>query len=106
MRTLASFANQHAGATVVVCGCGESLRQLTAPHRFITIGVNDVGRMFQPDYLVVVNPREQFSGDRFSWVESSRAKYLFTQLDLGISHPDIVRFALGQYEGVDFSNPE
>ena len=106
MRTLASFANVHPGATMVVCGCGESLCDFNAQGEFITIGVNDVGRMFQPDYLVVVNPREQFSGDRFSWVESSRAKHLFTHLDLAIPHPCVVRFTLGQFEGTDFSNPD
>ena len=45
--------------TVLVCGCGESLNELEHPERFVTIRVNDVGRRFQPDYLVVVNPRSR-----------------------------------------------
>ena len=53
---------------MLVCGCGSSLSTVVAPERFPTIGVNDVGRLFQPDYLVVVNPRNQFSGDRFDYV--------------------------------------
>jgi hypothetical protein len=65
MNTLASFSNVHAGGTILVCGCGQSLNQLERPEEFITIGVNDVGRKFQPDYLVVVNPPHQFTGDRF-----------------------------------------
>lgn len=67
--------------------------------------MNDVGRRFQPNYLVVVNPRNQFSGDRFSFVETSRAKYIFTQLDLGLKHRNVVKFELGQFGGTDFSNP-
>jgi hypothetical protein len=104
MNSLASFHNIHQNETIVVCGCGESLNDFAEPERFITIGVNDVGRKFQPDYLVVVNPRKQFSGDRFRFVESSRAKYLFTQLDLGLRHPNVVKFKLGQSGGTDFSN--
>ncbi len=83
MKTLADFHGIHQGSTIVVCGCGESLNDFSEPQRFITIGVNDVGRKFHPNYLVVVNPREQFSGDRFSYVESSEAEYIFTQLELG-----------------------
>jgi hypothetical protein len=66
MRTLASFQNVHRSEALVVCGCGESLNALAGPERFVTIGVNDVGRLFTPRYLVVVNPRNQFAGDRAS----------------------------------------
>lgn len=104
MKTLVDFHNRHAGATIVVCGCGESLNELTEPERFITIGVNDVGRKFQPDYLVVVNPRDQFSDDRFSYVENSEADYLFTQLDLGLARENVVTFNLGTNGGIDLSN--
>src|SRR5271166_1394013 len=105
--TLRSFRDAHLGASIVVCGCGSSLNALTQAGRFTTIGVNDVGRLFQPDYLVVVDPPERFKGDRFDYVRSSRARYLFTQLaDLDVSHPDVVRFALGTKDGTDFSNPD
>lgn len=105
MTELNFFQNQHQNASIVVCGCGESLNDLAQPERFITIGVNDVGRRFQPRYLVVVNPRSQFSGDRFKYVETSQAEYLFTQLELGVKHPNVVKFKLGQFGGTDFSNP-
>ncbi len=105
-KDLSSFRGFHDGATIIVCGCGESLNDLTHPERFITIGVNDVGRRFHPDYLVVVNPRDQFSGDRFHYVETSQARYLFTQIDLGVAHPHIVKFRLGSYGGTDLSVPD
>ena len=104
-RDLKDFRNYHSGETILVCGCGTSLNEVVSPGRFITIGVNDVGRLFQPDYLVVLNPRQQFKPDRFRFVEQSRAKAIFTQLDLGIRHPHIVRFRLGRLGGVDFSDP-
>ena len=103
---LADFRDRHAGGTLIVCGCGESLNELAEPERHVTIGVNDVGRCFQPDYLVVVNPRGQFSGDRYRYVENSGARYLFTQLDPGPVRPPVVRFRLGRRGGTDFSNPE
>jgi GT2 family glycosyltransferase len=105
-RSLASFRDCHQDGTIVVCGCGSSLNELEQPGRFITIGVNDVGRLFDPNYLVVVDPRPRFKGDRFHYVETSRAEYLFTQLpDLGLPHPNVVNFRLGQKGGTDFSDP-
>jgi Glycosyl transferases group 1 len=103
---LADFHDAHRGDTIIVCGCGESLNLLEQPERYVTIGVNDVGRRFTPDYLVVVNPRSQFSSERFSYVERSKARTLFTQVtDLGVPHPHVVHFGLGQYGGTDLSDP-
>jgi hypothetical protein len=106
-RTLASFRSAHAGGRIIVCACGESLNALTKPKRFVTIGVNDVDRKFDPDYLVVVDPPDRFKGDRFHSVRTSRAGVLFTQRsDLGIDHPNIVKFRLGTKAGTDFSDPD
>jgi hypothetical protein len=99
MSSLAAYRGRHAGAMIVVCGCGRSLLDLGEPRRFTTIGVNDVGRLFDPTYLVVVNPRSQFRNDRFRYVETSRAQVLFTQLELGRVAPPVVRFRLGRYAG-------
>ncbi len=101
----ASYRGIHAGQAIVVCGCGSSLSEFGDPARFITIGVNDVGRLFQPDYLVVLNARGQFHGDRFRYVEESRARAIFTQLDLGLLHLNIIRFRLGLRAGTDFDDP-
>lgn len=104
--TLAAFRQRHAGETILVCGCGPSLNDLRDPQRFVTIGVNDVGRLFDPSYLVVVNPRQQFKGDRFRYVEQSRAGALFTQLDLGPVAPPVVRFRLGELGGTEIGGAE
>jgi hypothetical protein len=99
--SLGGFARRLVGSTIVVCGCGPSLRELCHREDLVTIGVNDVGRLFDPTYLVVVNPRQQFKDDRFRFVEHSNARALFTQLDLGRVKPPVVRFRLGRYGGVD-----
>ena len=100
-RALHAFRDAHLGETIVVCGCGPSLKELPDPERMITLGVNDVGRLFDPTYLVVVNPRSQFKADRFAFVEQSKAQVLFTQLDLGPVRPPVVRFKLGKFGGTD-----
>jgi hypothetical protein len=99
------FRGIHDGETFVVCGCGSSLSSFVEPERFRTIGVNDVGRLFQPDYLVVVNRPNQFSGDRYRFVEASGARAIFTQLNLDLPHQHVVRFRLGQRAGVDVPDP-
>ena len=107
MRRLADYRDAHAGETILVCGCGVSLNHLPADVALTTIGVNDVGRRFDPTYLVVLNPRGQFQGDRFRHVEASRAMALFSQLDLGLPRGrggrETVRFRLGRRGGTDLS---
>lgn len=103
--TLEGFRDYHKDATIIVCGCGSSLLGFSGHKQFITIGVNDVGRLFDPTYLVVLNDRTQFYGDRFFYVARSRARALFSQLDLGVSHPHVVRFDLGQQGGATWDAP-
>ncbi|GAX60135.1 glycosyl transferase family [Candidatus Scalindua japonica] len=105
MRTLSSYHNIHSGGTIIVCGCGASLNELKNPEHFITIGVNDVGRLFTPTYLVVINHQHQFANGRFKYVQESKANAIFTQFELGLNHPNVVRFRLGVYGGTEFSDP-
>jgi hypothetical protein len=102
-KALARFKDIHRDLTIVVCGCGHSLSGFRPAPDQITIGVNDVGRLFGPTYLVVVNPPRQFTPDRFRHVASSKARALFTQLDLGEVSAPVVRIQLGRYGGVDTS---
>lgn len=102
--SLDAFRGAAAGADVIVCGCGTSAGLLTDPRRCITIGVNDIGRLFDPTYLVVVNPRSQFRGERFCHIEHSRAQALFTHLELGRVAPPVVKFRLGAYGGTELSD--
>ena len=104
--SLPAFRDRHRGERIIVCGCGQSLNDLPLPAGCVTIGVNDVGRRFDPTYLVVVNPPGQFSRDRFSFVRNSRAEFLFTQRDdLGPVRSPLARLRLGRFGGVDFDDP-
>lgn len=54
----------------------------------------------------MLNPRRQFPPERFAAIESSRAKAIFTSVaDLGIDHPRLVRFRLGQRGGTALEAP-
>lgn len=101
LASLSDFRDRHAGESIIVCGCGNSLTVEVAQLSLTTIGVNDTGRLFDPTYLVVLNPARQFRGDRFDFVRRSRAQALFTQLDLGAVAPPVVRFRLGRHGGTE-----
>jgi hypothetical protein len=104
--TLADFVGRHRGESLVVCGCGASLRDVPERPACVTIGVNDVGRRFDPDYLVVVNPPSQFAQERRRAIVESRARAVFTQYsDWRLQQAPCVPIALGAYGGVDFANP-
>lgn len=103
---LRDYRDRHRGETILVCGCGVSLNELPTDYAGITIGVNDVGRYFDPTYLVVLNPSSQFRQDRFRHVAESRARAIFTQLNLGIAHPNIVRFRLGERAGTNIASDD
>ncbi|HCB1501400.1 TPA: glycosyltransferase [Klebsiella michiganensis] len=100
----ADYYQRHAGESMLVCGCGNSLNQLHDAEHYLTIGVNDIGRKFHPDYLVVLNSRHQFTAERFAYIEQSQAQAVFSHLSLDIPNPGVVRFALGQYGGVEIND--
>jgi hypothetical protein len=99
--TFDAFKNYHLNKCLIVCGLGESLRSLRLPCEFTTIGVNDIGRLFHPTYLLNVNNRSQYKGDRFSFIENTQAKYLFTHTpgEQGNVKCPIVRFEIASKGG-------
>lgn len=59
LKSFADFCRgRHEGETVVVLGTGDSLRRLDQAQlrRFTTIGCNGIGRVFQPDYYLILDP--------------------------------------------------
>lgn len=94
-----------AGASVIVCGCGPSLNELPLPPPCLTIGVNDVGRRLDPDYLVVLNGPEQFTPDRWQHVANSRARAVFSQLPLPLRGAPLAPIRLGERGGVRWDDP-
>jgi hypothetical protein len=49
MKTLTDFRDTHKGERIIVCGIGPSLGAMAnVADRGVTIGVNDIGRTFDP----------------------------------------------------------
>lgn len=94
-KQLSEFHNIHVGEKIVVCGCGTSLTSFI-PYKdeFLTIGVNDVPKAFNPKYLVVTDHVTRFAGKRKDIVMSSKVDAFFTCVK-GWSHPRLVHFNLG-----------
>jgi hypothetical protein len=82
-----------------------SLKELRWPERAVTIGVNDIGRYFHPNYLLVVDPRRRLTEERYRYIDSSKAVFVFTDRDYAVRRANVVRFPLRQRAGPDFSNP-
>jgi hypothetical protein len=64
--------NRHRGAVCVVCGLGPSVQGWEPPDGLITIGVNDIGRHFIPDYVLVIDRPKTF----LKWLPDPRLDYI------------------------------
>ncbi|MGA8938583.1 MAG: glycosyltransferase [Acidobacteriaceae bacterium] len=105
MPKLADFRGVHYGEAMLVCGLGHSILRLKNPQRFTTIGVNDIGRAFTPNYLFVMDKPESFGEERFQYIRESQAQYIFTDHDLGMQHDNIVRFPIRRSDVPKLDDP-
>lgn len=94
--TYSSFQNKHKGEKIIVCGCGTTAT-LAPVGQNIIIGVNDIGRLFTPNYLVVLNDKHSFNQDRWSWIQTSAAEYCFTQFANLDTKSKKIQLKLGKY---------
>jgi hypothetical protein len=84
-KALLSYKDKHHGKSCIVCGLGPSLEQLTdeAKELFYTIGVNDIGCSFTPDYLITSeDPMRRFKQRKWNKKQmailNSKAKAIFS----------------------------
>jgi len=101
------FKGKHIGQKILVCGCGESAKligRIPSDKMPVTIGVNDICRLFTPSYLVVLNDKVGFNEDRWKWIKESSAPYCFTQIpSLKTASPKVI-VKLGRYGSFDFES--
>lgn len=98
------FKNIHKGQKIIVSGCGCSAPLLTNPQDYITIGVNDISRLYSPNYLVVLNDKSSFSIERWMWIEKTQSPYILTHIKtLDVPEEKKVILQLGQYGGYDLN---
>lgn len=96
--SLEHWNNQLLGSHIVVAGCGPSTESLSKlSHLYWTIGVNDIGRWWTPDFLVVVDAKRTFTQyGRWIYVEGTKAGHVFYNqgypLFDEIGHPSMTPF--------------
>ncbi len=101
------FKDKHKGEKVIVCGCGVSATELKNPQDYTIIGVNDLSRLFIPNYLVVLNDKSSFTSDRWQWIEKTESPYIFTHIKkLPITEDKKVLIQLGKYGGHDLEKTQ
>lgn len=50
-----TFWRKHKNRDIVVCGLGPSIEGWAPPEGVLTIGVNDIGKHFTPDYMLCID---------------------------------------------------
>lgn len=92
------FLDIHENKTIIVCGCGTSIKELVNPEKYITIGVNDLQRLFVPDYLLVTDDLDaivdyEYITNRRPHIYGSKAKYVFSAQNLKLENPEkLIRY--------------
>ena len=105
MSQLSEFIGLHYGEAMVVCGLGASINSFHDPQRFRTIGVNDIGRAFTPNYLFVMDSPKSFGPERFQFIQNTQATWVFTDHELGLSRGNVVRFPIHKSPVYRFDDP-
>lgn len=88
---------------IIVCGCGQSLNdffnseyfKMANKNNIITIGVNDVPRLFDPTHLVITDHTTRFNKNRIDLINNCKSKSVITCVK-GWNHPRLVYFELGK----------
>jgi len=75
---LCDWSKRYEGRPFVVLGLGESVSDL---HQYkeispdsLLIGVNDIGRFIQPNFLILANRKQQFTPERWDYICDSKAQ--------------------------------
>lgn len=82
-KTIHHFIGKHAGQKALVMGLGTSTNEIISEDlsQLITIGVNDIDKVYSPKYLLTVDFSGRFHSDRAETIRNSACEYFFTQID-------------------------
>lgn len=94
---------------VNILGLGESLKEFT-PNGGITVGVNDINKHFEVDYLVCVDRPNRFNYERLETMTNSNAKFLsqcseWSNIVKNFEHIKLSAGARGNLNDIDNSFP-
>lgn len=82
MKRFKVFKDKYAGKKALIIGCGNSANQIKGKDLsdLLTIGVNDVGLIYWPNFLLVVDYPNKFEGKRLKLVREAESDYVATQI--------------------------
>jgi hypothetical protein len=94
------YIDSQKGKPFIIAGCGESINNFDDLSDFMVIGINDIGRILTPNYLVVVNHQRTFTRGRFEWVTRSKSPVILSHIDPGVldNRNALVKINLGSKE--------
>lgn len=96
--TLKSLRNILKGEHIIVCGLAPSMLELENPQDYWTIGVNDIGRLFTPDFLIVINTSSTIRGERWEQVQKANPWCFVSHYNFpDVQHKYYVQFKLGTF---------
>lgn len=104
------FINKHTGKKAIVMGLGESTNLIIEEDLsdFVTIGVNDISRVYDPMYVVTVDMSNRLGSVRSEGVINMKSQYLFTQIKEWEKVPKlagkVVLFKLGSKDLKNLNN--
>lgn len=107
MSEFKDFIGIHKGATIVVCGLGESINSFKGKEdEYLTIGVNDIGRHFEPSYLVCIDSHRTFGEERYNYIKNTKASNVFSHINLPLDNPEkLVKIGYSEKTDYSLSNP-
>jgi len=107
---LSQFKNKHLNDKIIVLGLGMSTKKIldVDTSNVILFGVNDIGRLIKPTYMLVVDTPSKFTPQRHKHIIQSGAQYMFSQIpDWKPMNPTLkVTFDLGVNQLRNIDNPD
>lgn len=100
---------KHEGEDIIILGCGTSVVDFVGkiPDNVTTIGVNDIGGIYTPEYLLVVNSPKTFNPQtRVDTIMNNTSPYMITHIAdkwCGVKN-EIVSIKLGNSSLGNISN--
>lgn len=109
MRNFSSFYDKHKNENIIVIGCGTSSNEIKHESNNIkntTIGVNDIGDIYTPTYLLVVNQPNNFIESRLKHIQYNKCDNFITHLinDWKFEKDILIKIEIGSRNLSNFDN--
>lgn len=99
MNTIATLFNKYKGKKALVLGNGLSVKTFRNLKDTIVIGVNDINKLIDVDFHLLVDTYSRFNSQRIEEIKKSKATFFITQENRGWTFAEQKQyfFVLGSY---------